>query len=309
MSVDRLDALLKRFSVRAHMFHSGPLCGVTDFYAFEDLGQLHLVKRGPVTIDYGKRQRAHIEEPSVLFYPRPLAHRFITDRKSGADMACANVAFNMGSINPIAQALPPIVILPLAELEAAPILDALFREAFAQQCGRQHVVDRLFEVVIIVILRTLMNRSLLDAGMLAGLAHPQLAKALIAMHETPDREWSLDTLANKAGMSRSHFAATFHSVLGTTPADYLAKFRISIAQDMLRRGQPLKLVADKVGYGSPAALSRAFSALCGQSPRAWKAGLHLTEQSGQDRPSKGAKNRTGEYTKSTRRTKKSENLL
>src|SRR5688500_11597236 len=170
MSVDRLDTLLQRFSVSARMFHAGPLCGVTDFYALEDLGQLHVVKRGPVVIDYGKRKRERIEEPSVLFYPRPLAHRFITDRDTGADMTCANVAFNMGSINPIAQALPPIVILPLAELEATPFLDALFREAFAQQCGRQHVVNRLFEVVIIVILRTLMNRALIDAGMLAGLA-------------------------------------------------------------------------------------------------------------------------------------------
>lgn len=74
-------------------------------------------------------------------------------------------------------------------------------------------------------------------------------------------------------MSRSHFAAVFHEVVGATPAEYLARFRIWIAQDMLRRDQPLKLVADKVGYSSPAALSRAFSTICGQSPRAWKAAL------------------------------------
>jgi AraC-like DNA-binding protein len=270
MIEDRLDALLQRFSVTARMFHSGPLCGVTDFYEFEDLGQLHVVKRGSVVIDYGKRKRECVEEPSVVFYPRPLRHRFITDADSGADMACANVSFNMGSINPIAQALPATVIIPLRELDADGVLEALFREAFAQQCGRQHVVNRLFEVVIIVILRTLMNRELVQHGMLAGLAHAQLSKALIAMHEAPERAWKLEQIAKKAGMSRSHFAAVFPEIVGVTPADYLARFRISLAQDLLRRGQPIKLIAEKVGYGSSPALSRAFAAICGQSPRTWK---------------------------------------
>jgi AraC-like DNA-binding protein len=273
MSKDRLDALLQRFSVTARMFHSGPLCGVTDFYESEDLGQLHVVKRGTVVVDYGARRRERIEEPSVVFYPRPLKHRFITDKDVGADMACANVSFNLGSINPLAQSLPPVVVLPLSELDADAILDALFREAFAQRCGRQHVVNRLFEVVIIIILRTLMNRSRVNEGMLAGMAHPQLAKALIAMHEAPARVWSLEKLAARAGMSRSHFAAMFRGTVGTTPADYLAKYRISIAQDLLRRGQAIKLIAEQVGYGSSAALSRAFTALCGKTPRAWKQGL------------------------------------
>ncbi len=273
MAKDRLDALLQRFSVTARMFHSGPLCGITDFYAFEDLGQLHLVKRGAVVIDYGRRKREHITTPSIIFYPRPLKHRFITDATSGADMACANVSFNMGSANPLAQALPAAVVIPLRELQADALLETLFREAFAQQCGRQHVVNRLFEVVIIMIMRTLMTRSLPARGMLAGMAHPQLAKALIAMHESPARAWSLEKLAARAGMSRSHFAAMFHEVIGTTPADYLAKFRISIAQDLLRRGEPVKLIAERVGYGSAAALSRAFGAICGRTPRAWKKSL------------------------------------
>lgn len=270
MPKDRLDALLQRFSVTARMFHSGPLCGVTDFYAFEDLGQLHLIKRGTVIVDYGKRKREQIDRPSIVFYPRPLKHRFVTDAQTGADMACANVSFNMGSANPLAQALPAVVILPLQEFGADAALELLFREAFAQNCGRQHVVNRLFEVVIIMILRKLMNRSVVDQGMLAGMAHPQLARTLIALHEAPARLWTLEKLAARAGMSRSHFATTFHEVVGTTPADYLARYRISIAQDLLRRGQAMKFIAEKVGYGSANALSRAFGALCGETPRAWK---------------------------------------
>lgn len=274
MRADRLDALLRRFSVSAQMFHAGPLCGVVDFPPREAFGQLHLIKRGPVRVQHAVRRRERIEVPSLLFYPRPLRHRFITDVESGADMACANLLFNGGAGNPLAQALPPVVLMPLAELERAqPVLELLFREAFAQECGRQQVVDRLFEVVIVLILRTLMNRSLIDQGLLAGMADPRLAKALVAIHEAPGRNWPLERLAGRAGMSRSHFAAMFQSTLGTTPGDYLARFRICIAQDMLRRGATLKVIAGEVGYGSTAALSRAFSAICGRSPREWKAAL------------------------------------
>jgi AraC-like DNA-binding protein len=270
--VDRLDALLRRFSVSAQLFHSGPLCGVTDFPPRPGLGQLHLVKHGPVLVEYGRRGRRCVDVPSVVFNPRPLAHRFVTDETTGADMACAHVSLGAGGSGPIAQALPPLVVMPLAELGGADaLLDVLFREAFGAACGRQAVVDRLFEVVLIHILRQLMNAGAVREGMLAGLAHPQLARSLVALHETPGDDWSLERLAQCAGMSRSHYAATFRAIVDATPGEYLASFRIALAQDALRRGQGLKHIAADVGYGSVAALSRAFKAGCGVSPREWKA--------------------------------------
>ncbi|MBB6095519.1 AraC-like DNA-binding protein [Povalibacter uvarum] len=274
MNVDRLDALLQRFSVSARIFHSGPLCGVTDHVPEADFGQLHLIRRGPVDVHHSAKRRQRVEEPSLIFYPRPLPHRFVTDKVVGADMACANVSFNAGSTNPIAQALPDVIVMPLVDVEnAGPVLDVLFREAFAQACGRRHIVNRLFEVVLILILRTLLNRAEVDHGLLAGLAHLKLAKALTAIHASPGKAWPLEDLAEIAGMSRSHFASTFHEVVGSTPGDYLTRYRISLAQDMLRRGEPVKMIAVHVGYGSTAALSRAFSAVSGKSPREWKAGL------------------------------------
>lgn len=164
------------------------------------------------------------------------------------------------------------MILPLAEVDgAAPALEVLFREAFTRACGRQQVVDRLFEVVVILILRALLNGGRVESGMLAGLSHPRLARAIVAMHEAPARAWTLDALAKRAGLSRSQFAAVFAQVVGAAPGEYLARHRIAVAQDLLRRGRPVKLVASEVGYGSASALSRAFSARCGRSPREWLA--------------------------------------
>lgn len=268
--MDRLNALLQRFSASARMFHAGPLCGVTPIPAQPGLGQLHLIRRGRVRVEHGRRKLT-IDEPSLLFYPRPLGHRFITDAHDGADMVCAQVEFNGGAVNPLVQALPDFVALPLDELDdARVVLDLLFREAFGAECGRQSVIDRLFEVVLIHVLRKLMQNGAMHDGLLAGMAHPQLHKALVAAHEDPAKAWSLEELAAIAGMSRSSFAATFKRVVGKTPGEYLAAFRLCIAQGLLRRGMALKHVAVDVGYGSTAALSRAFKAGCGLSPREWR---------------------------------------
>lgn len=269
MAIDRLQSLLQRFSVSATLFHSGPLCGLNDF-APNGQGQLHLVRRGPVEVRHGS-EVAQVLQPSLVFYPRPLAHRFIADAETGADMACANLSFGAGDGNPIALALPAFVLLPLAELRGAePVLDLLFDEAFNQRCGRQAVVDRLFEVVLVLVLRHLLDRGRIQHGPLAGLGHPQLAKALTAIHDSPATPWTLERLCEVAGMSRSRFAEVFVQVVGVPPASYLANFRITLAKDALMQGTGMDRIAQQVGYGSAAALSRAFRGVCGQSPRSWK---------------------------------------
>ncbi len=271
MHTDRLEALLQRFRVSARLFHSGPLCGVNDFAPEQGRGQLHLVQTGALQVEHPDGSSFEIGEPSLLFYPRPHAHRFISDATRGADMACAFIEFGDGMRNPLTAALPACIALPLSALDGtAPVLDLLFREAFAQHCGRQLIVDRLFEVVLIQILRLQMAKAPERSGLFAGLAHPQLSRALIAMHGEPDQPWTLATLAQRCGMSRTQFAETFRARVGITPGDYLAGWRLTVAQQLLDEGRALKHIVDAVGYGSVAALSRAFKAQTGASPRNWR---------------------------------------
>ncbi|QDH70283.1 AraC family transcriptional regulator [Marilutibacter alkalisoli] len=269
--MDRLHALLQRFSVNARMFHSGPLCGLHDFDDADAQGYLHLIRRGEVDIRHGDGGRDRVDRPSLVLYPRPLGHRFVTDPDEGADMACAHIQLGARPDNPVARALPPVLVMPLEELPAASgLLELLFDEAFSRQCGHQHVVDRLFEVVLVLILRRLLDQGRIHGGALAGLADSRLSKALVALHEAPAEPWTLPSLAERAGMSRSRFAEAFTATVGQPPAAYLTGYRIALAQDLLRRDRPLGRVAESVGYGSAAALSRAFSAHCGMSPREWR---------------------------------------
>jgi len=268
---DRLQALLAHFAVSARTFQAGALCGINALDGDAPFGQLHLVRNGNVEVRHGKSLAARITEPSLLLYPRPRAHRFITDTTRGADFVCANLSFEGGSANPIAAVLPAFVCLPLARLHGSEsVLELLFAEAMAQNCGRQAMLDRLFEVVLIQVLRQLMESGQTRVGMLAGLAHPQLRKAIVAMHEQPGKEWSLEDLAATSGMSRSVFANSFRDTIGATPGSYLQRWRVGLAQQALLQGRSLKLIAQDVGYGSESALSRAFKVHSGKSPREWR---------------------------------------
>ncbi|MCX2863572.1 AraC family transcriptional regulator [Paucibacter sp. PLA-PC-4] len=268
---DRLASLLQHFSIHAQTFQAGPLCGINSLDAGTRLGQLHLIRSGEVEVLHDTGPALRISQPSLLLYPQPMSHRFRTDPQQGADFVCAHLDFEGQNANPIAAALAPWVCLPLSELSGCePVLQLLFAEAEAQNCGRQAVMDRLFELVLIQVLRVLMAQGRTQMGMLSGLGHERLRGALVAMHEQPQRDWSLAALAEQAGMSRTVFSGTFRDTVGCTPGAYLQAWRIGLAQKMLSQGQSLKWIASEVGYGSEAALSRAFRAQTGQSPRDWR---------------------------------------
>lgn len=274
MSTDRLEALLGHFPVRASVLHAGALCGTHEIPQRGHGGQLHLIKRGTVVAHHAAGQPITIDEPSLLLFPRPCAHRFVIEDAAGADLACADLGFDAGGEHPLLAALPAVVCLPLDQLGSArPLLDLLFEEAFDQRCGRREVLSRLFELVLIQVLRHQMESTRGQAGLMSGLAHPRLRRAITAMHERPQQDWTLETLAATAGMSRSSFAETFRSTVGSTPGEYLQRWRILLVQKGLRAGKALKLLVDDVGYASESALSRAFKAQVGVSAREWRGQL------------------------------------
>ncbi len=268
--MDRLSTLLAHFSLHAATFYSGGLCGTNTFSGDEPRAHIHLLRSGRVAFLDGSGHRITLEEPSLILVARPNKHRLMATEADGAELVCATLSFDGGDDNPLSQALPAHIAMPLRELpNLRGNLDWLFNEAFTRDCGRDAVLNRLFELMVIQLLRHLMASGTISSGMMAGLADSRLARALTLMHDQPASPWSVAQLASAASMSRASFAAHFRKVVGSTPADYLVGWRISLAQKRLREGRPIALIADEVGYESPSALARAFRRKVGASPSEW----------------------------------------
>jgi AraC-like DNA-binding protein len=272
IEVDCLFPLFANFAVSARVFYSGRLCGASGDHDTKRAGHLHVFRRGRLRIVQEDGRSMVIEQPGVLFYPRPLRHRFIADDQNGAEIVCARIEFGAGMLNPLTQAFPEMLVVPLESIkELGPTVELFFNEAFGELAGRQTALDRLAEYFLVLLLRVAMDAKLVDRGVLMGLADARLAQALHAMHQRPEHAWSLEELAREAGMSRPRFAVHFRRTIGSTAFDYLTDWRLGLAQTLLKKGQSLKIVAPAVGFASSAALSRAFSRRIGTSPSEWLA--------------------------------------
>ncbi|GGP22419.1 AraC family transcriptional regulator [Silvimonas iriomotensis] len=268
--MDRLSSLLTRFAVHAGVFHSGAFCGISAFDGNGATGTVHLLRAGRVSVTLADGQELTITEPALLFIARPYRHRLHSVEADQTELVCAALGFDGGSGNPLASAFPDYLLLPLADLpQLRQTLEWLFAEAFGEGCGRMAMVDRLFELLVIQLMRHVLDTGGVRGGMLAGLADPRLARALNLIHAAPGDALSLDTLAAAALMSRARFAAHFHAVIGQSPGDYLLEWRLGLARQRLREGVSIQIVAGEVGYESPSALARAFRRKTGQSPREW----------------------------------------
>jgi len=268
---DRLSALLQRFELRARVFHGGVLCGAAGFAESPGVGHLHLLRQGRLDVTGAQGRCTVLDEPGVLFFPRPTAHRLDGGEAPGAEIVSATVEFGLGEENPLLQALPPQLVVPLARLPAlALVQQMLFAEANGQRCGHDAAVNRLVEVLLIQLLRYTIEQRLVPGGLMAGLADARLHKALSAVHAEPGRGWTLASMAAEAGLSRARFAALFAQLIGVPPGEYLTRWRLGLARALLRRGLPLKQVAAEVGYANASALGRIFSQRLGCSPAAWQ---------------------------------------
>jgi hypothetical protein len=223
----KLSEVLNRFNLSAQVFYAGDVCGTLGFDQASPLeGHMHLVKQGRLNIRAGDAWAYEIEQPSLVFMAKSQQHQLRAQVEVGTQVVCTSIVYGVGNNNPLANAFPPVLVLPLADdPRLSFVCNWLFEEAFASLEGRQLAINRLAELLVLQMLRHLVERASLQTGMLAGLAHPNLHKALLAIHNNPAHAWGLAELAALSGMSRSKFAEEFKAVLGQPPGDYLIEWR------------------------------------------------------------------------------------
>lgn len=165
----------------------------------------------------------------------------------------------------IVSLLPQLVHLR-GQQRLATLVQLVAEESSGQRAGRDLVLDRLAEVLLIEALRASAGAAAAP-GLLRGLADARLAAALRQMHDQPGRAWTMAQLAREAALSRSGFFDRFSRAVGMPPMEYLQAWRMALAKGLLRRGGvTLSDVAERVGYGSASTFSTAFSRHVGQPP-------------------------------------------
>lgn len=167
--------------------------------------------------------------------------------------------------------LPTVVHIRAADARSARlawIARAIGEEVATPQPGGDAILTRLVEVMLIEALRWRPAEG--DAplsGLLAGLADNRLSVALRQIHDDVAKRWTIEALADEVGLSRAAFAARFTQVLGIPPMEYVLRWRMALAKDLLWHDKlSLGEVAHTIGYQSASAFSTAFSRSVGVSP-------------------------------------------
>lgn len=268
--MDKLSLLVGRHAFNARIFFNGSFCDANHFHENGVSGHLHLVRQGPVEFVHGDGTVLRADQPALVFYPRGSSHRLQVPAGHTAALLCADIVFEGGVGNPLARVLPDCLHMPLSEIAGlGATLDLLFGEAVGNAPGRELILDRMCDVLLIQVIRREFENGKLCLKLLGGLADRQLSLALAAIHERPHEPWTLQSLADLACMSRAAFAEHFRDVMGIPPGEYLTRWRLTLGGRLLRQGLPVKLVSSRTGYTSPSTFTRAFAAQMGASPRDW----------------------------------------
>jgi len=192
---------------------------------------------------------------------------------AGTSLLCGTFRFDAEGRESLLPSLPRVI--HVAGGRATGWLDSTLRhladELSSGRPGGAVLAARLADLLFVGVLRSWLEEAADATGWLAALADPQISRALGAIHGDAARSWTVADLARAAGMSRSGFFARFNERVGEPPAAYLLRWRMTVARSQLRRtSAPMAEVAERVGYGSEAAFSRAFKRSVGVPPSAWR---------------------------------------
>lgn len=217
--MDALSKLIQQLSMRSEVFYTGQLCGTSSFGDDEkNQGHLHIVRDGKLILRDHKGKEMKVDEPSIVYFPQTVPH-VIEGLSDGAQLVCSTIEYSEGKWELLFSALPDKIVIPFRTLPAlSPIMEGLFLEAESAELGQQVILDKLSDVMMIMLFRHIVDSNLVKQGVLAGLSHPRLSEVLNMIHQLPYKAFTMEDMAEKGAMSRTVFIDTFKKVVGMTLA-------------------------------------------------------------------------------------------
>ena len=189
---------------------------------------------------------------------------------------CGYLACDAGLIRPALAGLPRVVRVHLRNDPAGEWLERSIQHGIdrvrAAAPGGDVILARLAEVLFTEALQRYVTQLPAGrTGWLAGAGDATVGRSLAALHRQPAHPWTLDALAEEAGVSRSALTERFARYLGQSPMAYLTEWRLELGAEALRSSSRSVLqVAAEVGYESEAAFNRAFKRKFGSPPAQYR---------------------------------------
>ena len=220
---------------------------------------------------------------SVVARPRSLDGRVRSGKgEIRAELVCGGFSLR-GNGDLLLSHLPALIHIRVQH-SGSPLLnsslDALTQETSAHNLGSRLVTESLTRIVLIQMLRTYAASTSCGVGTwLGALTDEQISGALHQIHGDPLRRWTLPELARVAGMSRSSFALRFRTLVGTSPLDYLLRWRMRLAGQVLRESsRTISSLAFEYGYASESAFSASFKRALGCSPKTYRTSVDTASE-------------------------------
>jgi AraC-like DNA-binding protein len=238
------------------------------------LGELALVPHGEGHV---LRSEPGAPAPGILDLEREVVsdrYEILRHGEGGSPtgLICGAVRFAHPAAGNLIEILPATVHI---EASSSPrlewmrsLLQLMATEAGELRPGGEAVITRLGDILVIQAIRAWMESDpAAQRGWLGALGDPQIGRAISAIHRDPARDWTVASLAHELAMSRSAFAARFTELVGEPVMSYVARWRMHVAVAALKEeGATVGQLADRLGYRSEAAFSRAFKRVIGVSP-------------------------------------------
>lgn len=246
--LDRLTALLEGLGSKVMLASKG--CGLS----------LHLVQSSPFEAAMNSASSTHLDALRLLICPPGRTPEALLN----SDEHCY-LSFEVtmdGPMGPsfLAEFSQPISIdMKEADPSLLQVVALIVNEMQASRCGQPFFINRAGDILLIGLMRHLTSQPQHTTGLFNALSDARIAKSLVAVHTNPAHPWTLEILAELAGMSRTSFANYFKRVMQVSPGKYLENLRLAIARQLVQSGIGLKQIATRTGYASPSTLSRALS--------------------------------------------------
>jgi len=300
--MDALSAVLEATRLRSVVYSRFPLAAPWGLDVVQDQNsQFWRLVSGSCTVGSPDGRIIEMAEGDLIFVPHGSAHwiadkatslrmpspEFVKARRAGTPvfhsggevttLIAGHFEFDYQPLHPFLKDLPPIIhirqYVTENQLLLKQVTQLMLEELSNERPGSSVMLKCLSEIMFVNIIRAYLEQAAPGSGFLSALNDPRISKALKLMQDSPQNDWTLESLASAIGMSRSVFFNRFKKLVHETPPGYLTNWRIRQARKLLMTDNSnISEIAAKVGYRSEAAFNRIFKSKTGQTPAAYRRG-------------------------------------